>query len=145
MARAAVEHPPPLGLFGQFVVERSGAHRNRLDLKGRGVFPLTQAMRVCALSLGVRETHTLERLAAAGAHGLFTAAEAQELREAYEVICRLRLAHQLGRLEAGLPADNFVDPQELGKADRLLLKEAFRTVGWLQRALEERFQTAVIG
>jgi CBS domain-containing protein len=145
MARAAVEHPPPLGLFGQFVVERTGAHRNRLDLKGRGVFPLTQAMRVCALSLGVRETHTLERLAAAGAHGLFTAAEAQELREAYEVICRLRLGHQLARLEAGLPADNFVDPQELGKANRLLLKEAFRTLAWLQRALEERFQTAVIG
>ena len=39
MAKSALERPAPLGFFGGFVVERSGAHRHQLDLKARGVFP----------------------------------------------------------------------------------------------------------
>ena len=142
MARAAAERQPPLGFFGRFVVERSGAHEGRLDLKARGVFPVTQAMRVYALSLGLRETNTVDRLIQAGPGVGLTPVEIQELREGYEVICRLRLRHQLACVEAGAPPDNFIDPQTLGKADRLLLKEAFKTVAWLLKGVEERFLTA---
>jgi CBS domain-containing protein len=139
MARAAVERTPPLGLFGRFVVERSGANEGRLDLKARGVFPLTQAMRVYALSLGIRETNTAERLREVGARGVLSAGEVAELRDACEVMARIRFRHQLAAVEAGRPPDNFVNPAALGKADRLLLREAFKSVAWLQRYLEERF------
>jgi CBS domain-containing protein len=54
------------------------------------------------------------------------------------------LTHQLQCLADGRPPDNFINPEALSKADRLLLKEAFRTLGWLQRVLEDRFQTAMI-
>ena len=145
MAKAALERHVPLGFFGGFVVERSGAHQGTLDLKARGVFPVTQAVRACALSLGLRETNTLDRLLAAGREGLFSPREVDELRDAHEVIARLRLAHQLARLDAGAPPDNFVNPEALGKADRLLLKQAFKTVAWLQRWIEDRFQTDLIG
>lgn len=145
MAHSAVERTPPLGLFGRFVVERTGVHKGTLDLKSRGVFPMTQAMRVYALSLGVRETNTVDRLRAAEAGGALPASAARDLRGAYEVISRLRLHHQLARLDAGLPPDNHLDPQGLGASDRLLLKEAFKTVGWLQRVLEDRFQTNLVG
>lgn len=144
MAKAALERQVPLGFFGGFVVERTGTHKDRLDLKARGVFPVTQAMRVYALSLGVQETNTLDRLEAAGERGTFTASEVGELSEAYEVISRIRLAHQLACLDAGIAPDNFIDPRALGKADRLLLKEAFKTIAWLQRHLEDRFQTSVV-
>ena len=145
MARAALDRPAPLGFFGGFVVERSGPYKGGLDLKARAVFPLTQAMRVYALSLGARETNTMDRLKAAGEQGIFTSAEGSELSDAYEVIARLRLAHQLARLDAGAPPDNFIDPRALGKTDRLLLKEAFKTIAWLQRGLEGRFQTGLVG
>jgi CBS domain-containing protein len=145
MARAALDRHVPLGLFGGFVVERSGAHKDRLDLKARGVFPMAQAMRVYALSLGARQTNTIDRLKAAGEQGIFTAAEVGELSDAYLVIARLRLAHQLACLDAGVPPDNFIKPRTLGKTDRLLLKEAFKSVAWLQRGIEERFQTALVG
>lgn len=144
MARSALERPVPLGFLGGFVLERSGAHRNQLDLKARGIFPLTQAVRTYALSLGVRDTNTLDRLAAAGARGLFTASEVAEVSDAYEVMARLRLRRQLECLDAGVAPDNFIDPHTLGKADRLLLKEAFRTIAWVQRHLEDRFQTALV-
>jgi CBS domain-containing protein len=144
MAHAALDRQVPLGLFGGFVVERSGVHKDRLDLKARGVFPMAQAMRVYALSLGIRPTNTIDRLRAAGEQGIFTEAEVAELSDAYQVIARLRLSHQLACLDAGATPDNFIRPRTLGKTDRLLLKEAFRSVAWLQRGIEERFQTALV-
>jgi CBS domain-containing protein len=144
MAKAGLERHVPLGLFGGLVVERSGGHRDQLDLKARGIFPVTQAMRVYALSLGLGETNTVDRLEAAGMRGLFTAAEVAEISDAYELIGRLRLAHQIARLDGGVAPDNFVDPRSLSKADRLLLKEAFKSIAWLQRHLEDRFQTALV-
>jgi CBS domain-containing protein len=101
-------------------------------------------MRVHALSLGVRETNTLERLKAAGARGVFTASQVAEVGDAYEVVARLRLTHQLTCLETGLEPNNFINPHALGKSDRLLLKEAFRTISWVQRHLEDRYQTALV-
>jgi CBS domain-containing protein len=145
LAKAALERHVPLGLFGGFVVERAGAHKDRLDLKARGVFPMTQAMRAYALSLGLPETNTVERLAAAGRRGVFAPEQVQELRDAYEVISRIRLGHQLACLDAGRPPDNFINPETLRKGDRLLLKEAFKSLAWLQRELEERFQTSMLG
>ena len=144
MARVALERHVPLGFFGGFVVERSGTHKDQVDLKARGIFPMAQAMRVCALSLGLVETNTVDRLVASGARGLFTAGEVEELPDAYEVIARVRLNHQLASLDAGRPADNFIDPDGLRKSDRVLLKQAFRTVEWLQSSIEERFQTATV-
>jgi CBS domain-containing protein len=144
MAKAALDRPAPLGLFGGFVVERGGEHKDQIDLKARGVFPFVQAMRVCALSLGLPETNTVDRLLAARERGLFTAEEARDVLEAWDVIARLRLARQLACVAAGRPPDNFVNPTALAKGERLLLKEAFKTLGRLQRHLEERFQTALV-
>ena len=145
MARAAVGRPRPLGFFGGFAVERAGAHKDRLDLKAGAVFPVTHAMRVYALSLGVRATNTLDRLRAAGERGILDAGEVSELHEAYQLVARLRLEHQLACLDAGLPPDNFIRPRSLGKTDRLLLKEAFKTIAWLERGIEDRFQTGLVG
>lgn len=145
MAKAALERHVPLGLFGGFVVERSGVHRHTLDLKARGAFPITQAMRVYALSLGLREANTLERLTAAGLRGLLPKDQVDDLRDAYEVISRIRLNHQLACLDAGRPPDNFVNPESLRKGDRVLLKEAFKSLAWLQREVEDRFKTSMIG
>ena len=144
LAKAALDRQVPLGLFGGFVVERAGAHKHRLDLKARGVFPVTQAMRVYALSLGVRETNTVDRLLAVGRRGLLAQSHVEELQDAYEVIARLRLKRQLACLDSGCPPDNFIDPQELRKSDQVLLKQAFKTVALLQREVEDRFQTEMV-
>lgn len=145
MACAAVDRPRPLGFFGGFAVERAGPHMDRLDLKAGAVLPVTHAMRVYALSLGVRHTNTLDRLRAIGERRVLDSAEVSELRDAYQLVARLRLTHQLACLDAGLPPDNFIRPRALGKTDRLLLKEAFKTIASLARGVEERFQTGLVG
>jgi len=141
LARDVVLRPSALAWFGRLRVDRSGPHRGRLDLKALGVFPITQAMRVCGLSLGLRETHTLDRLGGAEAAGLLRPEDAADLREAYATMGRLRLAHQLRCLDDGVFPDNFLDPRRLSHGDGLLLKDAFRTVAWVQRFVEDRFQT----
>jgi CBS domain-containing protein len=144
MAKAALERHPPLGLFGGFTVERSGRHKGAVDLKARGLFPMTQALRVCALSLGVRDTNTVDRLLAAGRHGLFAPADVDELRDACEVLSRIRLEHQLACLDAGRSPDNFVDPRRLRRGDRALLKQAFEALADLQRAVRDRFHVELV-
>jgi CBS domain-containing protein len=144
MAKAALERRPPLGLFGGFAVERAGEHKGALDLKGRGVLPMTQALRVCALSLGVRDTNTVDRLRAAGRHGLFAPAEVEDLRDAHEVLSRIRLEHQLACLDAGRPPDNFVDPRRHRPAERALLKQAFKALGVLHRTVQDRFRVELV-
>jgi len=144
LARSALDRTVPLGWFGRFVVERAGEHRRALDVKSRGVFPVTQAVRVYALSIGAPDTNTLDRLAAAGAHGIFTPAEVAEISDAYDVVTRLRLARHLACLDGGREPDDFVEPGALGKADRVLLKEAFRSIAWVQRHLDDRFSASQV-
>jgi signal-transduction protein with cAMP-binding, CBS, and nucleotidyltransferase domain len=48
-------------------------------------------------------------------------------------------------MDAGQPPDNFIRPRALGRTDRLLLKEAFKTIAALERRVEERFQTGLVG
>jgi len=141
LAREAVLREPGLGFFGRLRVERSGAHAGRLDLKSRAIFPLTQGVRVCALSLGLADTHTLDRLRGAAAQGLLGTREAEDLRGAYEIVARLRIVHQIRCLDEGGQVDNFVDPRRLGRGDLLLLKDALGTVAWFTRFVEDRFQT----
>ena len=50
----------------------------------------------------------------------------------------------LDQLAAGQAPDNWIDPDALPRTDRLLLKEAFKTIAWLQRLLEDRFQTNLV-
>jgi CBS domain-containing protein len=144
MAKAALERHVPLGFFGRFVVDRSGTHRDMLDLKARGVFPMTQGMRVLALSVGISETNTLDRLRIVASRGLLSSAETDDLGDAHELISRIRLDHQLACLDAGKEPDNFIDPNTLRKSDRVLLKEAFKTLAHLQELIADRFRTDLL-
>jgi CBS domain-containing protein len=140
LAKVAVSHAPPLGLFGQLLLQRKNGARG-IDIKLNGMMPLVNALRVYAIDLGLEEANTLERLAAAAAAGCFTEAETEATRRAYETLFHLRLGHQLGRIAAGRPPDNFLDPRGLGRDDQRRLKEAFRAIRRVQGKVEMRYFT----
>ncbi|HKZ05970.1 MAG TPA: DUF294 nucleotidyltransferase-like domain-containing protein [Methylomirabilota bacterium] len=144
MALSALEHAPALDLLGRLGVARRGPHRGRIDLKASAILPVTQAMRVYALALGSAETNTMDRLQVAQDQGALPSAESRDVRDAYAVVSRLRLRHQLDLLAAGQAPDNWIDPAALPRTDRAVLKEAFKTIAWLQRLLEDRFQTRLV-
>jgi CBS domain-containing protein len=144
LAKIAVSHRPPLGLFGRFVLRREDGRRG-INVKLDAMLLLTNALRAYAIELGLDETHTLERLeAAARTAGCFKREEQDDLREAFETIFHLRLRHQLARLAAGLPADNLVDPRTLSATEQRRLKDAFRAIRRLQGKIEYRYLTEAL-
>ena len=135
LARFAVSHRPPTGFLRGLVVEDSGEHRGRLDLKHGGIVPIADLARWAGLAAGVTHASTPARLRAAAAAGTLESDDARLLEEAHELIAGLRLGHQIEQLKAGIEPDDFLDPADLSTLTRRTLKEAFRTVAAVQRRI----------
>jgi CBS domain-containing protein len=135
-----VDRRLPLTLFGNVAVERRGERRGTVDVKVAGL-PLVGAARLHALELGLAETNTIDRIQAAGARGLYTAAETREISDAFNHVMRLRLVHQLEQLERGDVPDNAIRVNRLSRGDGLLFRDALRTVQRVQAGVRARFQT----
>ena len=115
------------------VVESSGQHRSQLDIKSGGVVPITDLARWAGMAAGVTCASTPARLEAAADAGCLSAFDSLTLQEAFELVCHLRLDHQVAQLADGLEPDDFVDPGELSPLTRSYLKDAFRAVASVQR------------
>jgi CBS domain-containing protein len=133
LARFALSHRPPTGFFRGLVVEHTGEHRGRLDLKRGGLVPIVDLARWAGMASGVTSASTSERLRAAGEAGTLSAADAHTLRDAFELINALRLDHQVAQLRAGQEPDDHVNPAELSALMRSHLREAFRAVTSIQK------------
>lgn len=133
LARFALSYRPPTGFFRGLVVEHTGEHRGRLDLKHGGVIPIVDLARWAGMAAGVTSASTSERLRAAGSAGILPGADARTLEDAFELVTGLRLQHQVGQLRAGREPDDYVHPDTLSPLTRSYLKEAFRAVASIQK------------
>jgi CBS domain-containing protein len=140
MAANALKHRPPIGFFRNFVLIRGGEHDHTFDIKHRGIVPIVDLARVYALSAGLDEINTLERLRAAGAGRALSADGAANLVDAYEFIGTLRMRHQANQLRHGEKADNFLSPDDLSPLERGHLKDAFAFINTMQESLGQRYQ-----
>ena len=139
----ALAHRPPTGFLRGLVVEDSGEHRGRLDLKRGGIIPIVDLARWAGLAAGVTHASTPARLRAAAEAGTLPADDALMLDEAHELIVGLRLGHQVEQLKAGAEPDDFLDPAELSPLTRSTLKEAFRAVAGVQRRISADLRLGV--
>jgi CBS domain-containing protein len=144
MAKVALINRPPLGLLKRFVVEKTGEHKNKMDLKMRGLTPLVDAARVLSLDLGIKAQNTFDRLAAINQKGVIDDGFYADLKEAYEFVVYLQISRHLDALAKGEEPDNFLDPASLNNLQRKMLKESFRVVNRLQETIEFRFQTKLV-
>lgn len=131
---------PPLSFFRNFVVEKSGEHKNRLDIKRRGLVPFVDFARVLSLRHGIKETNTLGRLRQLQEGGHIPDDLHKDASEAFEFLLQLRLVHQLGQVEEGRSPDNHIAPSELSELERQTLKESFGVIGRLQSFLRDMFR-----
>lgn len=139
MAANALQHPPPLGIFRQFVLEKGGVEEKALNLKKRGVIPITDLARVYALASGTAALHTRDRLEAACKAGVISEAGMADLRDALEFIATVRLQHQARQIEQHQPPDNYVPPEQMSSLERRHLKDAFEVVRTHQEAMALNF------
>jgi CBS domain-containing protein len=135
LLRVGLTPKPPTGFLRDVVVEHSGEHRGRFDIKRGGILPLVNLARFGGIAAGSRVTGTVERLRIAADAGTLPRETAGSLEEAFGLLTALRLDHQVELLRAGKPADNFVDPRTLNPLARRYLRDAFRAIASIQRTL----------
>jgi len=135
MAGNALRNRPPLGVVRDFVLSEDTAHPHTLDLKLNGATPFVDAARIFSLATGSPQTNTAKRLRAA-AHALHIPdTELADWNRAFHFLQLLRLRHQHGQQRAGIPPDNYLDPDTLNPLDRRILKEALRQARKVQARL----------
>ena len=143
LARFALSHRPPTGFLRGLVVESSGEHRGRLDLKNGGVLPIVDLARWAGMTAGVTSASTSERLRSAAAAHSLPDAEARTLEDALALITSLRLEHQVQQLQAGQEPDDYIDPATLTRLTRSYLREAFRAVASIQKHVAAELSVGV--
>ncbi len=140
MAANVLTHRPPLGFFRRFVQEDDGSQSEGLNLKHRGIVPITGLVRIRALESGIKEANTYRRMELATACGDMNESDASSLRDALRLINRIRLNHQSAQMMAGEKPSNFVPVEDLSPLLRRNLKAAFMLVEEAQKALALRYQ-----
>ena len=129
----ALHFKPPIGFFRNFVVESKGEHRNSLDIKS-AMQPIVDFARVYALSNGIEETNTQERLSQLHIKKVLSYKDFNELDQAYSFLMQLRFARQVeASLEDKAAPDNYINPKKLSNIEQTMLREIFKRI--------EKFQT----
>jgi CBS domain-containing protein len=96
--------------------------------------------RVYALSAGIHQINTIERLKISAEFKALSQDGAVNLIDALEFIGTLRMRHQARQLREGKKADNYLPPDELSPLERGYLKDAFSLINTMQEALGQRYQ-----
>ncbi|MDG1388539.1 MAG: DUF294 nucleotidyltransferase-like domain-containing protein [Halioglobus sp.] len=139
----ALEARPPLGIFRRFVVDRDGEHRKELDLKKRGVLPLTEIVRLHALAHKISAVNTDERLKALAAEKHLTITNSRNLADALHFIQHLRISHQCEQVMRGESVSSFLNPRDLPKMAREQLRDAFTIIDEAQSAIRQTYRAGM--
>lgn len=143
LAANALDTRPPLGIFRRFVVDRDGEHRDSLDIKKRGVLPVTEIARLHALAHGLFEVNTEARLQALVKAGHMAIVDSRNLADALHFIQRLRMDHQCDQVIRGDTIDNYVNPQTLPRLAREQLRDAFTIIDEAQAAIRQSYRAGM--
>jgi CBS domain-containing protein len=127
LARTATDFKPPLRFRGKL--------QESFDIKKGGTMPIVNLARFHALANGITISPTRDRLVAVQETGALDGSTARALREAFDLVSKIRFEHQASLIQAGRPPENTVVLAELPPLARLDLKEAFRTVAAAQKQL----------
>ncbi|MCG8688419.1 MAG: DUF294 nucleotidyltransferase-like domain-containing protein [Desulfobacterales bacterium] len=130
---------PPIGLFGKFVLETKGKHKDAFDIK-LAMMPIVDFARIHALKNGISQTNTLVRLFRLYTRHALTSKEYTDIFQAYNFLMELRFRRQITTImdEQSSP-DNYIYPTKLSALDQLVLKEIFKMVEKLQQKLTIEF------
>jgi CBS domain-containing protein len=138
MAENALRVKPPLGFFGNLIVDKHAQPPRSVDLKTYGARLFVDTARILALSNGVDATSTTQRLQLLEKHGKLVGEDVSALLEGFYFIQQLRLRQQED--ESNHDSANRVVPAELNSLDRHVLKEAFRQARRLQVKLQLEYR-----
>ncbi len=137
----AVNTNPPLGIFNNLVLEKSGENKQTLNIKKYAITLIIDLARIYGLAVESDRSGTDERFKAAFENGALSEDSLKNIISAYQFIQSFRFSHQLEALKNGKEPDNNIDPNSFGSFERKHLKDAFRIIADLQDGAKVRFGT----
>jgi CBS domain-containing protein len=143
LAANALASRPPLGIFRRFVVDRDGEHRDSVDLKKRGVLPVTEIVRLHALARKINAVNTDERLQALAHAKHLTIVDSRNLADALHFIQQLRIKNQCQQIVRGEKISNYLNPRDLPKMAKEQLRDAFTIIDEAQSAVRHTYRAGL--
>ena len=140
LAKSVLNFETPLSLFFGFVLEKN--HANKLDLKKGGTFAIVHGIRTLALKNGIHVTNTIERIKELNNKGIIDKNFATELIESFDTLSAIRLQAMLDAKD--LSESNYINPQELSKRQRDLLKDSFKIINKFKKFLSFHFHLNMV-
>jgi CBS domain-containing protein len=140
-AKSTVAFETPLGFFTNFVVEKD---RDELDIKKGGIFPIVHGIRSLALEYRLPQTNTVDRITALSQRNLFKASFGIELVEVFTYLSTLRAEAGLRKIREGQPQDNYLNPKDLNKLQREVLRDSFKIVNEFKKFIGYHFKLGMI-
>jgi CBS domain-containing protein len=135
---SAVLMPTALSFFGNFKTEKTGDHKDMINIKLLGWAPLILAVRMVAITNDIFETNTLRRIRLLRKKNVIRKDMERDLIDAYLIFVRFRLFNQINNKEGTQGNMNFMNPTELSEDDQGKLRKAMRSVESFQKYIQER-------
>jgi len=142
LTRNILRFPAGTGFFGRLPRERSGPHKGTLDIKKRGIFPLSECVKILALESGILESSTLGRLAQLEESGAISKEYRTQIQQAFELLLRIRVEHQIDEDKRKESVSNYVDPFSLTPEEREALRRSLLLAKSVEETLRRRHHLA---
>jgi CBS domain-containing protein len=126
-AKPVLNFATPLSMFANFVVDKK-EHKDELDIKKGGIFPIVHGVRALALEKNITRTNTVHRLKELNDIGLLDREFTSELIESFTFLLSLRLKFRLEKIDAKEDLDNYINPNKLNTLEKDLLRDSFKIV-----------------
>jgi CBS domain-containing protein len=139
LATVTVENRPPLGFLKRFVVEKSGEHKDMLNLYQKGIRPIIDSARVFSIKHRIKVRPTFKRLKELGERYGFDYAD--DLNHAINYLYTLLLHEQIISMQHGEPPSEFINPELLGSFEKKTLKESFQLIVNVYDVIEKQYKT----
>lgn len=138
IARNALLYKPPIGFFGNIVVESSGENPSTFDIK-EAMKPIVNFARLYTLKHKIEETNTQERLHRLFNREVLSKSSFQEIVKVYDYLMQMRFKHQAQAISEDREPDNFINPRQLTDIEHTLLKNMFSQINNFQKRLSYDF------
>ncbi|WP_100643704.1 DUF294 nucleotidyltransferase-like domain-containing protein [Alteromonas facilis] len=135
LARHTNDIDVPLSMFQKFVYEKGREVKDSIDLKKNAIAIINNLVRLYALESSLTMPATLGRLANLPSTSGLSHGDADNLRDIWLFINRLRWRHQLTQKVT----DNCVSVSELSSIEKHQLKAAFKAIDRAQQAAVMKF------
>ncbi|OQY55086.1 MAG: hypothetical protein B6245_20345 [Desulfobacteraceae bacterium 4572_88] len=139
MTKDDLQYRLPINFLGTFITEKSGPHKNEIDLKKSGAAHIVNGVRIFAIKNQISEPSTFGRLKQLTEAGAISSEDAELFGASFETLMMFRIRENMKKAKQGKDPDNYVDPYSLRKRERMILKDALSGVSQLQKLINKAF------